>query len=269
MNGSICSESADSSIKPSNENVEIPAEFTNTPPINPNNISLNETNFLTDPQIDEISSIIVKRNTISVDIENNLFSITDFIPSNKRKGKLKQFKNEIIELDTYAKKTGFLTSRPVLWAQAIEKYLSDTADTSCRWEYVVDNGLYCACKLLFYFEITIKVEILIDIKNGLLIVQGCYKEWANKVFPSLQALMDGENEEKTSEVPKSNNKSKSDIVLLWEENDTLKNCIKCLEKAVESSNSHLTNANDLIRQQAVEFEHRHRRLRQQEGCVNK
>ena len=107
-------------------------------------------------------SIVTKEQRITQDVECNLFVTTENIPIEKRKGKCKNPKSELVNLDVYAKKTDFLTDRPLVWAQAIDKYVADSPDTSCRWDYIKENNLYCKCKILLYYEQTSKVEILLS-----------------------------------------------------------------------------------------------------------
>ena len=80
-----------------------------------NGTSLDNTNLS-----HEKEALITKINTIEEDAKRDLFCKTEDIPKNKRKGKMSQLLHEKIYFGLYQKKTGFLTDRPLVWANVLE-----------------------------------------------------------------------------------------------------------------------------------------------------
>ena len=221
--------------------------------MNPDEISL-----ATDSQIstNKDKKLVNKDRPLIDDIQSNLFVLTEDISSGKRKGKLRKLQIESIDYDIYAtNKCVFLTQRPLLWAQALEKYIDITSDTSCRWSYKVENNLFVECELYLFYSNTKKVIVNIHVKTGVILIQGQYhKEWSNDIFEILKDFVNGKEEHVT---PISNNAEQSvpqDYEMLWEENNSLKSAIKCLEKTVGDLRKDIIDSNNRINQQKHEFE---------------
>ena len=83
----------------------------------------------------------------------------------------------------------------MLWAQALEKYVEVTSDTSCRWTYKIENQLFIECEVHLVFSNTKKDIINIRLKTGVVTIQGqYYKEWSNDTFQMLKEFVDGKEE---------------------------------------------------------------------------
>ena len=196
----------------------------------------------------------MKDRPIRVDVDNGFFVKTEPIKKKRKVGKSGLLLAEAIQMDIYKAKCGFTTPRPLAWAVAMESLIARESQTTCRWQYRVENEIFTECRLLFYFEATKKVEINIYIRTGVIMIQGQYHEWSEKIFPILKDDVnsidnvydiiaeskpthahDTGAETETAKVETlsgsvENIENIKDLDCLWEENVTLKNALTCLQE---------------------------------------
>ena len=125
--------------------------------------------------------------TVLEDVHKQCFSLS--VHPAKRKGKTLQLKDEEFDNDVYVQNTtGFVTSRPVRWSIAVERYVEENSSIRCRWRYKRErNGEFSEAHLLLYFDTTRKVDLQINYSKGVLLVKGeAYKAWVTKEFPKIK-----------------------------------------------------------------------------------
>lgn len=127
---------------------------------------------------------ILKSRSLQDDINDELLNTSTNVKA--RKNKSKSLCEEEISYIYKNHQCGFVTSRPIFWAQIIEKFITDTPDVTCRWQYKLWNNVYIECKMDLFYDITKKVTIFIHLKTGVIMVKGnCYKEFCDKYFSKL------------------------------------------------------------------------------------
>ena len=96
---------------------------------------------------------ILKTSSTEHDLSNKCF-VTNIQPS-KRSGKIKQLEIEKFCFNIYSQnKSGFLTESPTKWAFAIECYVANTANTTCKWlnKLETSTGKITNAKIFVYFK---------------------------------------------------------------------------------------------------------------------
>ena len=188
------------------------------------------------------SEDIGKEQTVLEDIHNKHFTLS--INLKKRTGKTTQLKEEEFDNDIYLRNTtGFVTTNPVRWSMAMERYIQQQTSTRCRWTYKKEpSGVYSEAHLLLYFDTTKKIEVKINYTNGVLMVQGePYKNWVTKEFPRVKNHFDEisdcpeekvETASRKSSLPNANSRDIAglatlvDVDMVWEKIDELVLAVK-------------------------------------------
>ena len=151
----------------SENNGACPGEFI---PVTNTNIDVTSEVEITELDLDKTTMAneeglkLLKMRPIDTDLSDNLFIKTEFTPTTKRKGKMKLLLEESIAPDVYQKKCGFITTRPLSWAKALEVLLEHESDTVARWYYKQEHGLFNECQIDIYFETVKRVTVDIFIK---------------------------------------------------------------------------------------------------------
>ena len=178
-----------------------------------------------------------KVHPIEEDVQQNLFIKTDDIPANKRRGKMGKLLEEDITFDVYAKKSGFLTKRPLQWAIALESFLDKEPDTNSRWQYKEVENIYTDCEVLIFFEVTKQVTVNISVQNGEVMVYGKhYKDWLTKSFAILKSIVTGtpiENALTKKVVATEDDDVRGELEKIWSECKSMKNGLVTLEESVQ------------------------------------
>ena len=192
-----------------------------------------------------IKDYIIKANKIVHNV-NKIFS--PVIP-NKRSGKIRKLRVEEFTFDVYTRsQSGFLT--PVEWAIALENYIENTENTSCRWLEKKDatERIYNS-KVYLYFNKTNSVTVSINFVAGVIMVNGeLYEKWIKSEFPKVseeyQKLRSGPNitnliEEKTSEY-KAAKLSEDTYEPIWEKYAQSQNAFNTLSDSLNGLHTRVT-----------------------------
>ena len=216
-------------ILPFDENI---MELDNIPPVaKDGNIDLQ---FIASSQeIDEscpiTSAPIIKPKTrpMTNDIDEN-----NFVNKNSvARGKAAQLKIEQVTTDIYAKKSGFLTERPIEWALALERILEHT-HIDHRWDYTCEDNLFSECIIKLLSTKSKKLTIEMKLATGVILISGTdHRDWIAGFFePWGKTVESGEYNPKSSEIiknlsPTITNKKEDDskeLASLWDEHTILK-----------------------------------------------
>ena len=177
----------------------------------------------------------------------------------KPKNKSAQLKSEEPTNGIYARKCGFITERPLKWAQGLEK-LIEQADY--RWDYLCDSDdefQVCVVKIYQQSSTTKKIVIEIKISTGVILVSGNnYQEWMGQFFQSWHKMVESSLDEyappqpmlppPSQNVPTTlpDDDSETQMSQLWEEQAKLKTSITTLGNSVEEMRSDLQGLSDSI-----------------------
>ena len=131
---------------------------------------------------------------------DDIKKIVQYVQPTKRSEKTKELDVETFRYDIYTRnQSGFCTPTPIGWALALEKYISKTGTTRCRWVHKEDKSTLkiISSELSLYFNTTNLVKIIINYLQGYLMVKGAfYKKWIDEEFPKVL-------EEKETNVPQT------------------------------------------------------------------
>ena len=121
-------------------------------------------------------------------IENDYFY--NSIQISRRTPKNKQLQNELFDYSVYTNnQCGFTTSRPLFWVNAIDSYINSSEHIYGKFFTKHPKTLSEKCqyiKILINFDISKKVEILVNSLSGVLLVKGnCYERWISNEFPKV------------------------------------------------------------------------------------
>ena len=130
----------------------------------------------------------IERNTnLQSDIESGVF-VTEVL-TGKRTVKNKLLKEEIFDTSVYVQnQCGFLTTRPLFWVQAVDKYVNKCENTLAKYFYkpTKHDNKYYAVKILISYQSTKKIEIIVNLTSGVFIVKGTnYRNWIQDEVPKL------------------------------------------------------------------------------------
>ena len=142
------------------------------------------------------------------------------------RGKGLQLKEEEVTFEVYLK-CGFRTSRPILWAAALEELISDY-----RWDYTMQDDKYIQC----WIKLTNAggmINIEIKLNTGIILVYGSqYDDWIKSFFDKWKSLAvdgvrpltePGSDQPQDSEgAPPMKSDTQIDMERLWQEHKTLK-----------------------------------------------
>ena len=128
---------------------------------------------------------------ILVDIEEGLFY--NSIQVSRRTVKNKQLDNEIFNDSVYSQnQSGFTTSRPLFWLASINTYIVNSPDVDAKTfiKYPKSSAEKCQyIKTLINFDVSRRVEVLINSLSGVVLVKGNhYKLWIKQELPKLLQL---------------------------------------------------------------------------------
>ena len=159
----------------------------------------------------------------------------------KPKGKSTQLQYEHPTDGVYSKKCGLYTTRPLKWAEALER-LTEINSNPSRWDYLGDSEGYteCAVKIFQLGSTNKKTVIEIKIITGIIFIHGTnHQDWLASWFdPWKQLVETGEyncphtNGPIESIEPTIKKNQQNELSQLWEQQKTLKTSITTLENSV-------------------------------------
>ena len=152
------------------------------------------------------------------------------------RGKGAQLKDEEPTTGVYKTKCGFRTSRPLLWATALEKLVKD-----CRWDYLLQDDKYSTA---FVKIINSGGMIIVEIRfaTGVILVEGSsHEEWLDGIFERWSKLaIEGEFTPApvcavvttTTKAGTGDMDLHHDVESLWQAHNSLKNAFTTLDSTV-------------------------------------
>ena len=179
------------------------------------------------------------------------------------KGKMSQLKNEEITTGIYAKKSGFISHRPLDWAIALEKMTVELQMDS-RWDYACDDEKYTEIIVKILPTNHKRVTVEIKLTSGVVLLTGTnHQEWIAVMFEPWKSTMETGTfdpasifeevkQRPTTRLQKEDDSS--EIAILWEENESLKNSLLNLENAVSQISEENKKITTLLVNQRTEYE---------------
>jgi hypothetical protein len=138
---------------------------------------------------DQTTSWSVNKETkVSDDIKDNMFVTL----SKKPTGKSNQLKYEEPTHGVYAQKSGFVTSRPLVWAEALEKWL-DAGGLRHQWDYLCKEEKYSECVVKILPTDSVSKKTLIEIKLNTGVVFISSQEWSSINFEAWRGIVHQDN----------------------------------------------------------------------------
>ena len=182
---------------------------------------LNETSDESLLNMENSDEFVQQSNSLQSDIDTGLFEI-NFQPG-KRSSENKQLKDELFDFSIYKQKQcGFLTSRPLFWIQAIDKYVESNDNTVGKFRYktMKNSNKYHVVMINICYQITKKIIILINLITGVVLVKGeHYANWIqdefSKICPQVSTPAN-HNDVITPKIAKNcNNNIEKEFEALW------------------------------------------------------
>ena len=200
-------------------------------------------------------------------IHNSLANFTSKREKPKNKGT--QLNIETITHGVFKTKCGFVSTRPLIWAESLEDLLrKDTNSVEHRWDYLCDSEdkiFECQVKV-FHPSSSRRTLIEIRVITGVVLISGNnYLEWVYQNFPPWMNLVNNHDRKNLSpqlELPskapvplKQNSPNlseldhKDELAQLWEENAQLKTAVSTLETTVNDLRADLLSLTETVKNQ--------------------
>ena len=101
----------------------------------------------------------------SENLLDDVKSMAQYVETNKCSDKIKELDVESFRFDIYSRnQSGFITAIPMCWALALEEYILETNNVTCRWIHKEDKShlKIGRSEISLYFNTTNLVNIIIN-----------------------------------------------------------------------------------------------------------